>query len=65
MTKAEDRESIKQAMKNYKKPIRLLTEEDEIEHQAEQWAEQSQRDGETRSISTYHYQDGSVGHRQY
>lgn len=61
MNKAEEREAIKQAMKNYKKPIRLVTEDDELE----QWAEQSQHDGETRSISTYHYQDGSVGHRQY
>ena len=65
MSKSEEREAIKQAMKNYKKPIRLVTEDDEIERQAEQWADQSQHDGETRSLSSYHHQDGSVGHRQF
>ena len=61
MSKAEEREAIKQAMKNFKKPIRIVTEEEENDRMTDQ----SMHDGETRSISNYHYQDGSVGHRQF
>ncbi len=61
MSKAEERESIKQAMKNYKKPIRLVTEEQELE----EMADQSMRDGENRIVRNYHHQDGTVGPAQF
>ena len=74
MSKAEEREAIKQAMENYKKPIRIVTKEEEIDElgnlladqeDAQFQTDQSMHDGENRMISNYHHQDGTVGPRFY
>ena len=62
MTKAEEREEILRAMKDFKKDVTVLIEADESD---DFYTDQSMHDGEMRVIRDYHHRDGSVGPRFY